>query len=249
MSDEKYVGLGDYLRDYLDRARQIPPQDREQVRARNPTVIAGTTIVKQQLSDHDEALLQQSFDHPLPDQRPLPPLMESPRADGPRSRPIARSRWTSRNDGTPSTPFAIGALAFACALWGIGGYFSLDALRLLGVPVSMTMVVPTDAETWRPWLWWLIPVGVSLIEFQAGRLQGTSRMIWWFVAGFDLLSTFFGLREWIDGRIFYGLVGHGTLSVENIPTLVALGILAWVLTFQPEKGMAEQYAVLSARAP
>jgi magnesium-transporting ATPase (P-type) len=84
-------------------------------------------------------------------------------------------------------------------LWGTGGYFTLVWLRSLGLPVQVfgSPVILT--------IWWLIPLGITILEvgLDPERSPYENRHSFWawiVILGFDTLATAAGIVSMIQGK-------------------------------------------------
>lgn len=118
-----------------------------------------------------------------------------------------------------------GALLLAGLGWAIGGFFTITALRALGLPL--------DALGW--WAW-LIPAAISAIELRwwPTRARGWQIGVFWLVALVDLASTYYGLSLYLAGRLIP--LGPGFMLTSGSTALIAVCLAAAaLLTFLPER--------------
>jgi hypothetical protein len=105
----------------------------------------------------------------------------------------------------------------------------LAALQGAGLPVVALLVWPWELSGPRLiayLLSWCIPAGVSALELGFERRRGWGLIVFLAVAGFDLISTGIGLHSWGLAR---------GLAVETVIGLGVLGLVAFGLTFLPER--------------
>lgn len=187
--------------------------------------------------DMDPELLQRLITQAS--QPPVAAVPTAPAVDD--ARPARRTRSTS----TDGPAFWLAALAFAFALWLAGGFFTLEALHSLYPPIVAVIDWPWVMDG-TALVCWLIPIAVSALEFGSAKRRGAALLVFVLVAAFDLSSTLFGMRAWMDGRTVAGVVLSGDLVRSNAGTLLIIGALSVVLTFAPEWVMRRAVAVLWA---
>lgn len=186
-----------------------------------------------------DPLLDQLLDR-LGQQPPAQPIAAPVEATP--DRPAPRRARSTTNDGPA---FWLAALAFALALWLAGGYFTLEALHAVYPPIVATLDWPWQLPI-GALLCWLIPIAVSALEFGSAKRRGAALLVFVLVAAFDLVSTLFGMREWVDQRVVFGITLSGALTSSNVGTLTIILLLSLVLTFAPEWIMRRAVAVLWA---
>ncbi|MBK9714139.1 MAG: hypothetical protein IPO81_22965 [Kouleothrix sp.] len=121
---------------------------------------------------------------------------------------------------------ALFVLAVGCGLWYAGAYFTLDALRTVGIAVKQL-----DGFEW------FIPVGVSLLELRywpSVKQTQAKTLALLMVGGFDLLSTTYGIFLWFPGRTIPLGLGY-TIPRAGLALFVPVVLFSFILTFGPER--------------
>ena len=143
-----------------------------------------------------------------------------------------RSRSLTSRDTTAvwarlgETVAVLAALALAGAIWWLGAWCTLTALRAVGIPVH-------QLGLWQ----WLIPIGASVIELlwwpntAQAAYKGLSFTV---ISALDVLSTFHGAAIWARNRSLPLATGI-TVPTEGAGLIVPAAIVSIVFTFVPER--------------
>lgn len=144
------------------------------------------------------------------------------------SRPIT----TAPAHGLPSG-ISFAALIIGLVLWPIGARYSIDGLLWLCNQLLAFLRVGTQIPTPPVWQVYVvlapIPVICSRVEWGLSlrRVPGAhSGITWLFVVGYDLATTYFGIK--------YPEPGAWDITRQLAQSLALSGILTAVLTFGPE---------------
>jgi hypothetical protein len=121
---------------------------------------------------------------------------------------------------------ALFVVGIGLALWYAGAYFTITALVELGM-----LLRSLDG------LEWLIPIGVSLLEFRYWPGVKQTQMKTFallMVGGFDLLSTTYGVFLWFPGKVIPLGMGY-TIPRNGLALLIPVLLVSFILTFGPER--------------
>jgi hypothetical protein len=134
--------------------------------------------------------------------------------------PAAQPQKRVRRGGSPigKALAYLAALALGAGLWVLDGYFSLLALKALGLPIVATIDWPWQLTS-AALLSWAIPLGIEAIEQVFFGERGWPLAVFAVVAIPNILATGFGIWTALEGRS-----GLGVTLAEGSPALAILAI-------------------------
>lgn len=135
-----------------------------------------------------------------------------------------RKSNTATYDRIGYTLALIGAVSVAGIVWYVGAYYTLRGLTAFGVQVNGPA-------------WWLLPTFITAIELWLMPKRGVgwqSILMFLAILGFDVLTSWFGLRADLAGRPLP--LGAGwTLPASGLLFHVGCIALSLGFAFLPEK--------------
>lgn len=155
------------------------------------------------------------------------------------SRPLTNTAPGPRK----SYGIALGALLIGAALWPIGARYSVDGLLWIINQLLTFLRIPNQIDTPPVWQLYAVLAPISILcsrvewSLSIKRLPSAlAAVVWLFVAGYDFVTTLFGVR--------YPEPGAWAITITVAQSLALSGILAVVLTFGPEWLMREGWRSL-----